>query len=183
MLPLLAVLAITALKDGYEDIKRHQADRNVNNSIIHTLKGEGYENRNPMKSKSKTFVPKLPIPSFKSKKARRKQVEKETQMVEETFEREAAMEQRDMEARLHASPIEMKAGKSQVTAWEDDPEAGDNAKDLGWHRTLWEDLRVGDLVKIYDHEQFPAGKSPLPITTNFRYRHLRDIGGGRCSLH
>jgi phospholipid-translocating ATPase len=161
MLPLIAVLLITALKDGYEDIKRHQADRNVNNSIIHTLQGQGYENVNPMNSKSKTFVPKIPIPSFKSKKARRKDAAKANKMVEVTFEREANVEQGEMESRLHngaAPPADLSRVRSQVAAWEDDPEAGDNAKDLGWHRTLWEDLKVGDIVKIYDHEQFPAGK-------------------------
>jgi len=29
-LPLIVVLAITAIKDGYEDIKRHQSDRAIN---------------------------------------------------------------------------------------------------------------------------------------------------------
>lgn len=29
-LPLIAVLAITGLKDGYEDLKRHQSDRAIN---------------------------------------------------------------------------------------------------------------------------------------------------------
>lgn len=29
-LPLLVVLAITAIKDGYEDLKRHQSDRAIN---------------------------------------------------------------------------------------------------------------------------------------------------------
>lgn len=29
-LPLIVVLFITALKDGYEDLKRHQSDRAIN---------------------------------------------------------------------------------------------------------------------------------------------------------
>jgi phospholipid-translocating ATPase len=48
--------------------------------------------------------------------------------------------------------------QSHVSTWHDDPEAGDTPAELGWHRTKWEDIAVGDFVKIYDNEQFPAGK-------------------------
>lgn len=167
MLPLIVVLAITAAKDGYEDIKRHQADKRVNNSIVHTLKGEGYENLNPMKSKSKTFVPKVPIPMLKSKKAKRKEEEAAAKAVKQTFQREADLENGETERRLSGDisgqeprPADLTRTRTQVSAWEDDPEAGDAPKELGWHRTLWEDLAVGDIVKIYDNEQFPAGKFP-----------------------
>ena len=51
--------------------------------------------------------------------------------------------------------------QSQVSTWHDDPEAGDAPEELGWHRTKWEDINVGDFVKIYDNEQFPAGEYPL----------------------
>uniref|UniRef100_V5ESP9 Phospholipid-transporting ATPase n=1 Tax=Kalmanozyma brasiliensis (strain GHG001) TaxID=1365824 RepID=V5ESP9_KALBG len=40
MLPLLAVLGITMIKDGYEDVKRHQSDRNINRLRIKTLAGD-----------------------------------------------------------------------------------------------------------------------------------------------
>ena len=40
ILPLLIVLAITALKDGYEDIKRHQSDRAVNYSQVSIFVGD-----------------------------------------------------------------------------------------------------------------------------------------------
>lgn len=45
-LPLLVVLAITALKDGYEDVKRHQSDRFINNLGCHVLAGPGVNNPN-----------------------------------------------------------------------------------------------------------------------------------------
>ena len=63
ILPLLIVLAITALKDGYEDIKRHQSDRQVNYSQVRVLAGGDFVNPNAMEAKSKTsvrwFVPKF----------------------------------------------------------------------------------------------------------------------------
>jgi len=49
--------------------------------------------------------------------------------------------------------------RSQMSNWEEDPEAADNIGELGWHRTIWEDVKVGDVVKIYENEQFPAGES------------------------
>ncbi|PWN45004.1 phospholipid-translocating P-type ATPase [Ceraceosorus guamensis] len=54
MLPLLAVLAFTALKDGYEDIKRHQSDRSINRARVRVLKGGGWTNPNVMEAKEKS---------------------------------------------------------------------------------------------------------------------------------
>ncbi|SNX84933.1 related to DNF1 - protein transporter [Melanopsichium pennsylvanicum] len=54
MLPLLAVLAITMVKDGYEDIKRHQTDRHINRLKIKTLTGGGWQNPNVMEVKARS---------------------------------------------------------------------------------------------------------------------------------
>src|SRR5260221_10848390 len=54
--PLLVVLAMTGIKDAYEDIKRHQSDRRVNYSEVHVLEGPEYANHNEMAPKSRTFV-------------------------------------------------------------------------------------------------------------------------------
>jgi phospholipid-translocating ATPase len=151
ILPLLAVLAITAAKDGYEDIKRHQADHKVNHSIVHVLEGPGYENLNPMKSKEKTFVKGIPMPKIKSRKGKKGQ---ETTDVLSGQAGQAADEPRS------AVPggQDLSRMRSQVSNWDEDPEAGDAANELGWHRTNWEDIKVGDVVKIYENEQFPAGE-------------------------
>lgn len=147
MLPLIVVLAITGLKDGYEDIKRHQADRAVNNSVIHILQGEGYENGNPMRTKSKTFVRRIPLPKMKSKKRREAEAAKK---VEENMHSEADVPDQPTGPNLRRTA-------TQISTWRDDPDAGD-ANELGWHRQTWEDLKVGDIVKLYDGEQFPAGE-------------------------
>ncbi|WFD34996.1 P-type phospholipid transporter [Malassezia cuniculi] len=55
MLPLLFVLAITMLKDGYEDIKRHQSDRAVNREKVLTLRGGDWKNHNVTELKSRSL--------------------------------------------------------------------------------------------------------------------------------
>lgn len=54
MLPLLAVLAITMAKDGYEDIKRHQSDRHINRLKVRTLTGGGWQNPNAMEPRGRS---------------------------------------------------------------------------------------------------------------------------------
>lgn len=55
MLPLLIVLAITMIKDGYEDIKRHQSDRAVNRQKTYVLHGSGWKNHNRTEAKSRSI--------------------------------------------------------------------------------------------------------------------------------
>lgn len=172
ILPLLAVLAITALKDGYEDIKRHQADRKVNHGIVHVLAGPGYTNNNAMGVKDKTFVPGIPLPRMKSKKQKKK--EKETAQIKDGAVGDSApvAEPRGQDQAA------LRRMQSQVSTWHEDPEAGDAPEELGWHRTKWEDIKVGDFVKVYDNEQFPAGMSNVPsrhspaLTFPSRYHDL-----------
>ncbi|WVQ83909.1 hypothetical protein IAT38_006053 [Cryptococcus sp. DSM 104549] len=178
ILPLIVVLGITAIKDGYEDVKRHQADRRTNHAIVHVLGGEGYTNVNPMAAKDKTFVTGIPLPKRRSKKARL--------AAEEAAARDAEADEAAHDAAVGGADGLATAGstdrlaqgvrgaeprgrgtdavdggdlsrvRSQVSNWEEDPEAGDDDEELGWHRTIWEDLKVGDVVKIYENEQFPA---------------------------
>lgn len=152
MLPLIVVLAVTGTKDAYEDIKRHQADRSVNNSIVHILAGEGYENVNPMRPKSKTFVKKVPIPRIKSKKAKKREQEAAAKVAEQSKHRDADVPD------ASTGPNTLERARSQVSVWRDDPDAADSPRELGWQRQVWEDLKVGDYVKLYDGEQFPAGE-------------------------
>ncbi|CAO1620923.1 unnamed protein product [Jaminaea pallidilutea] len=56
MLPLLAVLAITAVKDGYEDVKRHQSDRHLNRQVVRTLTAHDWINPNVMEDKERSVT-------------------------------------------------------------------------------------------------------------------------------
>ena len=134
-MPLAIILALTAIKDGYEDIKRHQADRRVNYSTVRVLSG-GWENPN-------------------------KTVKKHTSLLRHLLPR-----QYDAAGILLASKRALKPG-SDVNGEvppHHDPEV-EFDYDLGeepnedrphWKPTFSEDVRVGDFVKILDHESFPA---------------------------
>ncbi|CAG7855112.1 Phospholipid-transporting ATPase DNF1; AltName: Full=Flippase DNF1 [Serendipita indica DSM 11827] len=124
VLPLIIVLLITAVKDGYEDVKRHQSDRKVNHTRVLVLEGENYHNHNAMGSKSKTFTRGMRIP-YKRKKAQDK----------------------DSNNTLVEKPSTI--------------EDEDNLVDIDtpkphWRSTAWEDVRVGDFVKIRADEPFPG---------------------------
>ena len=81
ILPLLIVLSITALKDGYEDIKRHQSDRSVNYSLVRVLAGGGFTNENAMAPKSKTFVRAI-VPKFKRKPTKKGRTSGDVEMLQ-----------------------------------------------------------------------------------------------------
>ena len=145
--PLVVVLGMTAIKDGYEDIKRHQSDRVVNYSEVHVLEGGGggYVNPNQMAPKSKTFVRAL------TKRIGKGKLTKSTHQ--------------PVQALANPVPPEKleKATPPAVSETPDSEDEDDAASDHGnrpfrahWERNTWEDLRVGDFVKIFDHENIPA---------------------------
>ena len=55
-LPIMFIVAVTALKDGIEDYRRWKADKSVNHRTTLTLDGPGYRNYNyPDKLRLKLF--------------------------------------------------------------------------------------------------------------------------------
>ncbi|KAG9086352.1 hypothetical protein FRC06_003138 [Ceratobasidium sp. 370] len=144
LLPLIVVLAITAAKDGYEDIKRHQSDRQVNHSIVYVLRGRGYENHNVMRSKSKTFVPGIPLPKFVRRKPK-DQASTTANPIEATVN----MEKGSPDS-MQMSVLSPGNDPDDLPPPENDPDAPH------WEPTRWEDVRVGDFVKIHDRDPFPA---------------------------
>ncbi|KAJ3519470.1 hypothetical protein NM688_g9296 [Phlebia brevispora] len=176
ILPLLIVLAITALKDGYEDIKRHQSDRNVNYSQVRVLAGGDWNNINPMEGKSKTFVRGF-MPKFtrrpsvrRPKKKRTKKSKMEAEMLARGAPPEVIMSGQE--------PVDVVQQPPQVVEWDgieydDEPEQPmmdspdglfhhhsqhhyGEGKRPHWQIIKWEDLKVGDYIKIMDNEQIPA---------------------------
>ena len=143
VLPLIVVLGMTGIKDAYEDIKRHQSDRRVNFSEVHVLEGPEYANHNAMAPKSRTFVRAL------TKRIRRRRITKAGS--------------HDNQALANPTPPEI-SEKSALPPSDvpDEEEDDDNLGEPGvgnqarWKGTTWEDLRVGDFVKIMDHESIPA---------------------------
>ncbi|PBK93272.1 phospholipid-translocating P-type ATPase [Armillaria gallica] len=127
ILPLVIIIGLTAAKDGYEDIKRHQSDKAVNQSIVKVLSGGGWHNPNAIKSKSKTFVRGL-LPNSRQ----------------------------PTPAQIAAGYAGNKKHSSNddfdVEFDYDNPQAGGPC----WKDTPWEDVRVGDFVKLSGNHPFPA---------------------------
>ncbi|KAF8680867.1 Phospholipid-translocating P-type ATPase [Rhizoctonia solani] len=145
LLPLIVVIAITAAKDGYEDIKRHQSDRQVNHSIVHVLRAGNHKNHNVMRHKEKTFVPGVPLPKF----VRRGKVKNASATPESTPTSAVNLEK--------GSPESMQMSVLSPNNDPDDlPPPEDNPGAPHWAPTLWEDVQVGDFVKIHDRQAFAA---------------------------
>jgi len=133
------VLSITALKDGYEDVKRHQSDRLVNHSTVRALSG-GWVNPNAMEKKNKTFVRGI-VPSKKPKKVRSTSPDTEAVTPDPAEDHEIEyddLHEEGIDHTLHLFGHHTDGGRAH------------------WKRTMWEDVRVGDFVKIKENESFPA---------------------------
>lgn len=206
-LPLLVVLAITGLKDGYEDLKRHQSDRSINNLGCHVLAGPSVHNPNLTVSKSRRFSIRWLgdlLPSFGSKAKATKRAVKESQQAAQDLERPDDFDQADRQSlsggkktwwgrKKRTLPRSSKnssnkamvenrnvTGRPNVERMDtyltdDDGEepiashqirhSGNNNSDgastgpdkAHWRKSRWEDLRVGDFIRLKDNESIPAG--------------------------
>ncbi|KII88208.1 hypothetical protein PLICRDRAFT_175835 [Plicaturopsis crispa FD-325 SS-3] len=154
ILPLLIVIGITAAKDGYEDVKRHQSDRRVNHSQVRVLAGGDWTNVNVTGNKSKTFTRGIGLPAGAAGTSSKKDGKTRPKASEANGDLESTA----------GAPLDHPA-PTRDTAIEYDDEAlteehhvlpHHHEKRPHWRRTLWEDVRVGDFVKILDHEAFPA---------------------------
>ncbi|KAG1855055.1 hypothetical protein C8R48DRAFT_609418 [Suillus tomentosus] len=133
IIPILIVLCITAIKDGYEDVKRHQSDRHVNHSQVRVLAGGDWVNPNLNGRKSRTFVRGI-VPRRRPK---RQDVEAgSTTKQDPDIEYDRADSMEEVEHHMFG-------------------DAGENIRPH-WHKTMWEDIRVGDFVKIMNDEPIPA---------------------------
>lgn len=131
ILPLLVILGLTAIKDGYEDFRRHQSDKTVNYSEVRVLSGGDWLNMNGMRSKSRTFIPGFVTSRSKPLKPR----DNSPHHIEEDPGIEFDYSPKD------GLPLsDEKLGRTGPY----------------WKKIRWEDVRVGDFVKIMDTESFPA---------------------------
>ena len=142
ILPLLIVLSISAIKDGYEDIKRHQSDRRVNSSQVRILSGGDWVNANFFSKKRGSWFSGL-LPRTR----------KGSRLVKKVAKQGIPMLEHDSTVGTSTPDPEVEyddEGKSHQ--FEGD---GEYTKPH-WKKNLWEDVRVGDFVKIVDNELFPA---------------------------
>ncbi|KAI9069193.1 phospholipid-translocating P-type ATPase [Trametes sanguinea] len=156
ILPLIIVVAITALKDGYEDIKRHQSDRAVNYAQVRVLAGGEFQNENAIAPKSKTFVRGM-VPSFK-RKQKKGRSDGDVEMLQHGAPPEGLNTQG---AQLEQMPTMTEDGREYDDSQPVEEHGGlfhhrGASRKPHWKMTIWEDLKVGDIVKVMDDEQLPA---------------------------
>lgn len=190
ILPLLAILFLTAAKDGYEDVKRHQSDRAVNHSEVDVLEGGDYTNPNVMGPKAKTFTPGIPRPL-----RRKKGVKGAGEPAADATDEIRAAEEKERAGggpidTEHAMRVQLPPMTNDGTvpggsypnsapsspgilrqptrrlARRPDGQVGLAENPLGedygddnephWAITLWEDLKVGDFVRLRSNQQIPA---------------------------
>ena len=127
-------MGITAVKDAYEDVKRHQSDHRVNHTSVRALSGGNWVNFNVMQRKSKTFVPGVLRKYGRRVKTLKRPSPKEEALVGVTVEPEYD----DMVQEDYLS------------------HTGQNDNRPHWKQKSWEDTAVGDFVKVLDNESIPA---------------------------
>ncbi|KZV71607.1 phospholipid-translocating ATPase [Peniophora sp. CONT] len=156
ILPLIVVIAITALKDAYEDYKRHQSDRKVNYSEVRILAGPGFENPNAMSAKSRTFVRALPF--RRKRKTDGPKGKKNVEMLAGGAPPGAIASARRNEPQTPTAPMhgdgtgpehQHYGGLSEMMHPHHDEEPY-------WETSIWENLKVGDIVKLKSNEAVPA---------------------------
>ena len=160
ILPLLIVLGITGLKDGYEDIKRHQSDRRVNSTVVRILEGGGFVNHNVTGGKSRTFVRGLVPRSLRKKKKPQVVKSVDIEMQQSAVSSEAIGNQENPEE-TYDDGFEYDYPPDGVEDHEEDHRRHlfrqrHHENHPRWRKARWEDVKVGDFVKIYDDEPIPA---------------------------
>uniref|UniRef100_A0A0W0FFE3 Phospholipid-transporting ATPase n=1 Tax=Moniliophthora roreri TaxID=221103 RepID=A0A0W0FFE3_MONRR len=150
LLPLLIVLTITAAKDAYEDIKRHQSDRRVNYSTTRVLEGGEWINHNVTRRKTRTFMRAVVPERLQSQKPNSPDVEKAENIGEGS--KAGSNTPPGLPPDIEFDDGEVIPEHEHHYFWQPDPAK----KKPHWKRMSWEDVRVGDIVKICDNESIPA---------------------------
>lgn len=176
--PLIVVLLITALKDGYEDIKRHQSDNRVNRTQTLVLRGSNVHNSNITASKARSYLPSINL-------RRRRRSQGQQDAGGKDVEKQPAVEP----PTSTSSPVPSPGHDSDESTAEDES--------LHWEECFWEDIKVGDFVKILNNQSIPADvvicstseeenisyveTKNLDGETNLKSRHAVDALSYLCS--
>ncbi|KAL1664577.1 hypothetical protein GGF50DRAFT_101685 [Schizophyllum commune] len=134
ILPLLIVLGITAVKDGYEDVKRHQSDRQVNHSPVLVLDDAEWENPNAMQAKESSLVHSLPSFASLFRLPR--------------WTKPLASDPEEDEKAPPPPPSRRDSLRSIFSRTQ--------GRASHWVEGVWEDIRVGDFILIRDNDAVPA---------------------------
>ena len=137
LFPIIIVLDVTAIKDGYEDFKRHQSDHCVNHLQVYVLCGGNSKNPNMTGKKAQMFIRGI-VPTSHGK---------------DVLQDPKALK---YGAPTHDNTIQYDEGFVTEPQGEEHLFSHGPSQQPHWKKTLWEDVCVGDFVKIMDNESFPA---------------------------
>lgn len=185
MLPLVAILAITAIKDGIEDSRRHILDNQVNNEQSTRL-GAGWRNINQPHDARGWFRRMLGLSSPRSavkpskgvRKLRAAHDKDEPIALQQLSAAARSSEPTDEDEDKHFGAFAPDAGQSRVNLLEPpgmikggssttavdqtvhvadvvDPEAHASGT-AAWERTLWKKVEVGDILLLREDDEVPA---------------------------
>ncbi|KAL6927025.1 phospholipid transporting ATPase [Hanseniaspora valbyensis] len=174
--PLIVIIIITMIKDGFEDSKRTILDAKVNNTPTYILKGiENYnvsdENISAWR-KFKKACTRISVMILKfitqrlSKEGRaellREKHKKELKQMNEQFQYENANGRNTFEYRpsmddenrrsIHLNAVEMEKFGTLVDPTVpaiDDPS-------IKFKKSCWKDIKVGDIIRIHANDEIPA---------------------------
>jgi phospholipid-translocating ATPase len=159
ILPIIVILVITAAKDGYEDIKRHQSDRRINYAQVRALHGGSWQNPNAMKSKGRKLSFEFVVRWWQSRQQRKSagKVAPDVGLIESGVPPEARNTTADQQS-LEGPTIEYdyEHGRHSSHRRSFLQSATEDESLPHWKKINWEDVRVGDFVKLVDNESFPA---------------------------
>ncbi|ORX51857.1 phospholipid-translocating P-type ATPase [Piromyces finnis] len=169
-MPLCCVICITALKDGYEDLKRHREDNKVNNTKALIL--DNWTNTNfpkfhisltgRIKSKLLKFirwmtqsVPKQLLvffPNTDSEEDIEKKKEKTSDPNLQSIYEDEPLELNNISQSHNQNKTNIEIGMMDEKV---DLSVSPN-RNVGWKSVPWKDIRVGDIILLSTDENVPA---------------------------
>ncbi|CAH7683306.1 putative aminophspholipid translocase [Phakopsora pachyrhizi] len=166
-LPLFFVLAITACKDGYEDIRRHQADRKTNAQPTLVLDPSVYSN--PHHSRP---IKNLSGPTFKKPNSPQSSSSSSDHETADILSPPSSAQQNSSSPSI-STPPPWCAPYRQVSRTSTSfvhsrpkpvPKENSSSRDIQsfkdedqfFKKAKWDSLRVGDYVKVLNNQAVPA---------------------------
>jgi len=178
-LPLLVVLAITAVKDGYEDVKRHQSDHSINTSVVPILVAPDYVNPNITEPPDQGILTNFKIMFQRFSKKKKHESEAIQEKLRKQQEQRAAGEKSGPDAaqaearprlstssRQESQRVLRRSGMLSHSEEDGDEHHHHHHNDIEhspislkephWEESTWENLTVGDFVLLRNNDSIPA---------------------------
>jgi len=174
--PLCAIVFVTAVKDGYEDLKRHNEDNVVNNTPAYVL--DNWTNTNFPKyrislfDRIKSFIlnifnrmtQRLPselMVSFPNQDnyINMEQEEMKTKSSDNKSKFGKNLSKSNLDPIIEHEPLEIKENSNNNKTKRERSKVDlliSPDKNRGWKTVAWKDIRVGDIILLSTNENVPA---------------------------